>query len=66
MLMGNLQVLGQVEGVLGGQTSFSHWNISDSEMKQRGAPVTLAESAAADTALLPREDDSITWGALRG
>lgn len=58
---------GRWKGVLGGQTSFYHWNVLDSEMKQRGPPVTLAVSVAGDTALLPRgEDDSITWGALRG
>ena len=29
---------------------------------ETGAPVTLAESVAGDTALLPRgEDESITW-----
>lgn len=58
---------GRWKGVLGGQTSFSHWSVLDSEMRQRDPPVTLAESVAGDTALLPGgEDESIAWDARKG
>ena len=59
--------VGQVEGGSGRTDIVFSLECLGSEMRQRGPPVTLAESVAEETALLPGgADERIAWDALKG